>query len=79
MFPTIPAVADSIVVDLSSHALGCDWGVGGWLLLLLAFLFVPCVASLLKAMVHSLDASPRRATYRRPTLIVIRPPLLRNS
>ena len=79
MFAMISAVANPIFADLGGQPLGFDWGVGGWMLMLLAVLFVPCVASLLKVMIRSLDVSALRVKYRRPRLIVVRPPFLKSS
>jgi len=79
MFATISAVANPTLVDLSGHPFGFDWEVGGWMLVLLAVLFVPCVASLLRAVIRSVDVSTQRVKYRRPRLIAVRPPLLKSS
>ena len=79
MFAMVSVVANPMLVDLSGHSLGFDWDVGGWMLVLLAALIVPCVASLLSAVMKSTGVSATRLKYRRPTLIVVRPPLLKNS
>ena len=74
MTPTMPMVADPIFAPV-----GFDWGVGGWLFVMLAVLLVPCVPILLKAAVELLNVSARPVRRRRPALIAVRRPVLKSS